>query len=337
MSIESHKQYRPLAVYTDMDDTDFAAGVSLLEAAGFDVRYASSQDPAVIAREAAKATALLVGYAQIDADLLDKLPDLRIIALMSVGYNNVDLDEARRRGIWLTNIPAAATEEVATHALALALAAVRDLPFFAQAVNNGEWNIRNDRAPLRLSSRRLGLVGLGRIGRRFGQLASPTFGEVIGYDPMLPDTPETEAELKAAGIRRTGLDEVLETSHVLSLHVPLTPETDKLMNAGTIARMPAGSFLVNVSRGQLIDVEAVVEALDAGHLAGVAVDVLEQEPPAADHPLLTHPRALVTPHVAYFSDHTDSEYVRQQAQNVASWYATGTPDTPIFPLEPART
>jgi D-3-phosphoglycerate dehydrogenase len=109
------------------------------------------------------------------------------------------------------------------------------------------------------------------------------------------------------------------------------------MNAETIGRMPAGSFLVNVSRGQLIDVEAVVEALDSGHLAGVAVDVLEQEPPAADHPLLTHSRALVTPHVAYFSEHTDSEYVRQQAQNVASWYASGTPDTPLFPLEPAWT
>ncbi|GLB67883.1 C-terminal binding protein [Arthrobacter mangrovi] len=333
MSTNIPSRDRPLAVYTDMDDTDFAPGVALLESAGFEVRYLDSQDPEVIARESAGAEALLAGYAQITAEVIAVLPHLRIIALMSVGFNNVDIEAARNRGIWVTNIPAAATEEVATHAFALALAVTRDMPFYAGQVRRGNWNVRNGILPPRLSERRLGLVGLGRIGRKLGTLAAATFGEVVGYDPMLPDTTETAADLRAAGIRRADLDEVLRTADVLSLHVPLTPETEHFIDADAIRRMPAGSYLVNVSRGQLLHVPAVVEALDSGHLAGVAVDVLDQEPPAADHPLVAHPRALVTPHVAYLSDRTDSEYVRQQAQNVVSWLRHGTPDTPLFPLE----
>jgi D-3-phosphoglycerate dehydrogenase len=319
-----------------MDDTDFAAGTALLEDAGFDVRYLDSQDPEVIAREAAGAAALLVGYAVIDAGLIAALPNVRIIALMSMGFNNVDIEAARQRSIWVTNIPGAATEEVASHALALALALGRDLPFFAQAVRDRTWNVRNDRRPVRLSEKRLGIMGLGRIGRRFGALARPAFADVAGCDPLLPDTPETATALEAAGIRRAGFDEVLETADVLSLHVPLTPRTEGLINDATLARMPSGSYLVNVSRGALIDVPAVVRALDAGTLAGYGADVLEEEPPPADHPLLCHPRALVTPHVAYLSDRTDAEYVRQQAQNVVSWYRNGTPDAPVFSLEPVQ-
>lgn len=327
---------RPLAVYTDLDDTDFSAGVELLQGGGFDVRYLDSQEPAVIAREAVDAVALLVGYASIDADLMAALPNLRIIALMSMGFNNIDIEEARRRGIWVTNIPGAATEEVASHAFALALALTRGLPFYADAVRRNRWNVRHDRLPVRLSEKRLGLIGLGRIGSRLGQLAGPAFADVVGYDPLLPDTPDTTAKLEQAGIRRAGFDEVLETSHVLSLHVPLTPQTGGLINAGTLARVPPGGYLINVSRGALVDVPALVSALDTGQLAGYGADVLEEEPPPAGHPLLGHPRALITPHVAYLSDRTDAEYVRQQALNVVSWHGTGRPDSPLFPLEPVQ-
>ncbi|CAA9217105.1 MAG: D-3-phosphoglycerate dehydrogenase [uncultured Arthrobacter sp.] len=324
---------RPVAAYTDRDDVDVTAGAALLRDNGFDVRYLDTQDPAAIRKGAADAAALLVGYAHIDADLIGSLPNLRIIALMSMGYNNIDLDAARRRGIWVTNIPGAATEEVAAHTLALTLALTRDLAFYLDAARNGRWNSRNEAPPVRLSCKRLGLIGLGRIGQRFGALARHTFADVVGYDPLLAETPEAAAALRSAGIRRTGFDEVLETSDVVSLHVPLTEATDKLINQASLRRMRPGSYLVNVSRGQLLDVPAVVDALDSARLAGVAVDVLEEEPPPAAHPLLTHPRALVTPHVAYLSDVTEAEYVRQQAQNVLSWRRDGAPDAPLFPLE----
>ncbi|WP_051389228.1 C-terminal binding protein [Arthrobacter sp. 35W] len=326
---------RPLAVYTDMEDIDHASGVALLEQHGYEVRYLGTQDSDVIAAESTGAEALLVGYAQVTAEVMDAIPGLKLIALLSMGFDNVDLDAARERGIWVTNLPGIATEEVASHALALALASTRELSYFAERVAAGDWNSRPDSAVFRLSQQRLGLVGLGRIGTKLGEMASRVFGEVIGYDPFLPDTAETRALLSDAGIRRTTLEEVLAESAVLSLHVPLSEDTHHLINAETLASMRPGSYLVNVSRGQLVDNEALREAIDSGHLRGAALDVLDVEPAPADHPLMGHPRILVTPHVGFLSEHTLAEYIRVQAQNVLSLAANGTPDTPLFVLEPA--
>lgn len=321
------------AVYTDMDDVDFLAGTRLLQDAGFSVDYLETQDPARITAQAGDAAALLVGYAPVTAAMMDALPSLRIIALLSMGFNNIDVEAARERGIWVTNIPGAATEEVATHALALTLALARALPFYSAGVQSGDWNISDTVTPLRLSRARLGILGLGRIGTRFAELSAGIFGEVVGYDPVLPDTPEIRERLKMAGIRRTTLEEVRATSAVLSLHMPLTPETNEMIDADFLAHMPKESFLINVSRGALVDSAAVRDAVDSGHLAGAGLDVLDQEPPAAGkHPLLGHPRILVTPHMAYLSDFTETEYVRQQAQNVASWKDSGRPDSPIIEL-----
>lgn len=320
------------AVYTDMDDVDFRHGVRVLTDAGFAVDYLNSTDPATITAAAHDATALLVGYATVTAEMMDAMPALRIIALLSMGFNNIDVDAARDRGIWVTNIPGAATEEVASHALALALAVVRNLPFYSNAVQTGDWNARDTLVPPRLSQARLGILGLGRIGTRFADMAKTVFGEIVGYDPALPDTPEIRERLAAAGIRRTTLEEVQATSNVLSLHMPLTEETAGMVHAGFLAGMPEGSFLLNVSRGALVDSQALRNAVDAGHLAGAGLDVLDAEPPTAGHPLLGSPRILITPHVAYYSDFTEGEYVRQQAQNVAAWLAGGRPDSPVAEL-----
>lgn len=321
------------AVYTDMDDVDFRPGVRVLTDAGFAVDYLNSTDPAKITAAAHDATALLVGYAAVTAEMMDAMPALRIIALLSMGFNNIDVEAARERGIWVTNIPGAATEEVATHALALALAVVRNLPFYGAAVQSGDWNARDTTVPPRLSQSRLGIIGLGRIGTRFADMAKTVFGEIVGFDPVLPDTPEIRARLAEAGIRRTTLDEVQATSTVISLHLPLTDETAGMVDAGFLARMPQGSHLVNVSRGALVDSQALRDAVDSGQLAGAGLDVLDVEPPTPKtHPLLGHPRILITPHVAYYSVFTEGEYVRQQAGNVASWQSSGRPDSPVAEL-----
>ncbi len=329
-------KHRPLAVYTDMEDLDYSAGVALLEDNGYEVRYLGTQDPAVIAEQAKDAEALLVGYASVTAEVMDAVPGLKIIALVSMGFDNVDLDAAKERGIWVSNLPGVATEEVASHALALALAVTREIPFFQGRVAEGDWNGRPDSRVFRLSQERLGLIGLGRIGSRLGELASGVFGEVIGYDPYLPDTIATREALAKAGIRRTGLEEVLAESAVVSLHMPLSEETHHIINAESLAAMRPGSYLVNVSRGQLIDDDALRAAVDSGHIRGAALDVLDVEPAPADHPLMGHPRILVTPHVGFLSDYTLAEYVRIQAQNVISQARTGAPDTPLFELAPAR-
>lgn len=320
---------RPLAVYTDVDDTDPAPGIALLEANGFEVRVLGTRDPHGIIAGARDADALLPGYASITRKVIASLPRLKVVALMSMGFDEVDVEAATEHGVWVTNVPGAATEEVATHALALLLASVRQLPFYTASATPGRWNERAATAPPRLSEQTLGLVGLGRIGREFARLAGPLFGRVVGYDPMLPDTAEVSADLAALGVRRASLEEVRAASDVLSLHLPLTAETAGMVDAGFLGAMPPGSLLVNVSRGGLVDAAALAAALDAGHLAGAALDVLEHEPPAAGHPLLGRDDVVLTPHIAYFSRRTEIEYVRIQAQNAVTTFATGTPDSPV--------
>jgi D-3-phosphoglycerate dehydrogenase len=308
----------PLAVYTDDAEAAVAPGIALLEEAGFAVRVLGTDDPERIAREAAGAVALLIGYTQVTDALLAALPGLRMVATQSVGFDMVDLDAARARGIWVANVPAAATEEVAVHAFAMGLSLLRGLPFLDRAVRDGRWDGAQE--PLRRpSDATLGILGLGRIGRRVGLLAQGAYGRVIGHDPLV------ETDAWPAGIEQVERDELLAAADVLTLHTPLTPETHHAIDAAALARMREGAFLVNVSRGALVEPRALLAALDTGRLGGAALDVLETEPPAPDEPLVLHPRTLVTPHAAYYSGDAALAYVVDQARNVVAWHRDGRP------------
>jgi D-3-phosphoglycerate dehydrogenase len=327
---------RPIAVYTDVEDTDPAPGIALLEAHGFEVRVLGTRDAQEIVEGARDAVALLPGYASVTREMIEQLPNLEIIALMSMGFDYVDVDAATEHGAWVTNVPGAATEEVATHALAIMLHSLRQLRFYLASANPADWNERAPKAPPRLSERTLGVIGLGRIGRELVRQAGPLFGRVLGYDPLMPDSPEVRADLDALGVQRAGLDEVRGASDVLSLHLPLTPETEHMVDAEFLAGMPEGSLLVNVSRGALIDDDALAASLDAGHLGGAALDVLAVEPPQPGHPLVGRDDVVLTPHIAYFSERTEIEYVRIQAQNAVTLYDAGAPDSPVNSPEGAR-
>jgi lactate dehydrogenase-like 2-hydroxyacid dehydrogenase len=326
---------RPLAVYTDNEDMDPSPGIRLLEQHGFEVRFLETLDPARIAAEAAGAQALLVGYAPISAAVIDQLPELRIISLVSMGFDNVDVQAARAAGVWVSNLPGVASEEVATHALALILASVRQLPYFERTIAV-DWIARPAVLPPRLSQKTLGIVGLGRIGAKLAEFAAPLFGEIVGFDPFLAENPQARKRVEALGVRLASFEDVLAQSDVVSLHLPLTPETHQLINAQTLSTMKAGSYLVNVSRGQLIDTPALAAALDSGRLSGAGLDVLDIEPAPGDHPLIRHEGTIVTPHVGFLSDHTQSEYIRIQAQNVISVFETGEPETPAV-VDPRHT
>ncbi|WP_158865813.1 C-terminal binding protein [Leifsonia sp. AG29] len=317
---------RPLAVYTDTDDIDPAPGIELLEAAGFDVVRLETRDADDIVAAAEGAEALMVGYAAVDADLIRRLPSLRIISMLSMGYDNVDVEAATAAGVWVANLVGAATDEVAAHALGLALAA-RSIDRAARGTRDGGWGLPH--APKATTESTVGVLGLGRIGRRFAGFAAPLFGEVIGTDPMLPDDEQARGGLAAAGIRRVGLDELLAESDVLSLHLPLSDETAQLVDADFLAAMRPGSVLVNVSRGGLIDEEALLAALDSGHLSGAGLDVVAAEPPALDHPFRSHPHVVLTPHVAYLSSRTGRAYATGQARNVIALFTDGAPLTPV--------
>ncbi|MGO3678827.1 MAG: C-terminal binding protein [Microbacteriaceae bacterium] len=309
----------PLAVYTDIVDTDPGPGITLLEAAGFRVEVARSDDPEVIAGVAAEAEALLIGYSPITAALLDRLPRLRIVATQSVGVDMIDLEACKARGITVANLPASATEEVASHALALSLALVRGLHTFDRSSRSSEWNagIADLSRPSTLT---VGVLGLGRIGRAFASFAGSVYGEVLGYDPI---------DFEVPGVRRVSLDEVLAQSDIVSLHLPLTAETHHLLEASRLAQMRPGARIVNVSRGALIDSAALVAALDRGTISGAGLDVFETEPPEAGDPLWQHERVLATPHAAYLSPQSLLDYVVHQAENVVQFAQTGRPVTPF--------
>jgi len=319
----------PTAIYVDMADTDTTVGDRLLADAGFAVRHLPTRDHEEIIARCQDADALLVGYASIDGPLLDALPKCKIVSLLGAGVDNVDVAAARERGVWVANVPGVATDDVASHALALTLSMLRQLPQY-QAFATSDWNARGDIAPPKLGQLTLGLVGLGQIGRRFAEYATGLFGSIIGFDPTV--TPGDDSGV--AGLEAVSLERVRSDSDVVSVHVPLMDQTANMVDEAFLASMKPGSYLVNVSRGGLVDSVALSKALASGHIQHAALDTIDQEPAPADHPLVNNPRVTLTPHVAYFSSFTETEYPRVQAQNVVSWSVTGRPDHSVG--EPAR-
>lgn len=316
---------RPLALYADPEADELAIGTPVLERAGLEVKACepcSAEE--LLARVAElQPVALLVTYARAGEPILAAAPSIRIISCSSVGYDHVDVPAATRAGVWVANVPDAATEEVATHALAMALALERRLPFLDRHVRDGGWSYDAAGVPRRVSELTLGVIGMGRIGRRLAQLGGGLFAEVIGHDPMV------DASRWPEGVRRESLQRCLSESDVLSLHAPLTGDNVHLINTDTLAAMRPGACLVNVSRGGLIDQRALLSALDEGRLAGAALDVTDPEPPARTDAIRHHPRVLVTPHSAFHSAAAAEAYVVRQAQNVVAWQRSGRPTTPV--------
>lgn len=310
------------AVYVDTVPWTPAAGVALLEEAGLAVRSAVARTPAEVLAAAQGATALLVGDSPVTAAVIDGLPGLGIVSTVTVGVDHIDLEAARRAGVWVAHVPDATTEEVATSALAMALGLVRHVPFLDRQVRDGGWDAFATGPRRRPSALVLGIVGLGRIGRRLAALAAPIFGAVVAHDPA-------PAAAWPDGVERLELDDLLARADVISLHLPATPGAPPLLDAARIGRLRPGAMVVNVSRGALVDTTALLAALDAGHLGGAALDVLDVEPPPADAPARRHPRVVLTPHAAFSSAEGEAEAVARQAGNVISWLREGRPRTAV--------
>ncbi|MGU3435087.1 NAD(P)-dependent oxidoreductase [Actinomycetes bacterium M1A6_2h] len=302
------------AVYTDVDDLDSAPGVALLEANGFRVTVLETRDPSEIVEAARDASVLMVGYACITAEMIAALPRLRLIALLSTGFDNVDVAAATAAGVQVSTVGHIATEEVAAHAWALTTALTRRLPFFAGAGTARGWIDRPRFPPLRMSALTVGVVGMGRIGQEYARIALSQAGTVLGHDRSSKTSP---------GVEPVDLDALLSRSDVVSLHVP--GAVPAVVDDDFLERMKPGSYLINVSRGSLVDSAALARSLDACHLAGAGIDTLDVEPPPPGHPLLGHPSVLLSPHVAYLSDVSARAYIETQAANAVAWSKTGSP------------
>ena len=308
---------------TDFNYPDVELERRTVEDAGLDLVTAQCRSEEDVIEAGQGVSALLTQYARITARVMAELPELRMVGRYGVGYDIVDVEAARERGVWVANVPDYGTEEVAVHALSMALALLRHLPLYDRDVKAGRWHSASTGQLYRLKNSTLGVVGLGRIGGTFARRASPWFGRTLGCDPYL------EGDAWPEGVERASLEEVFSESLLVSLHPPLTDETRGFIDRNLLERMPDGSYLVNTARGGLVVMDDLLWALEEGPLAGAGLDVLPQEPPPQDHPLLSNPNVILTPHAAFYSVEAEQEVRRKAAQNVVAWAREGRPLYPV--------
>jgi D-3-phosphoglycerate dehydrogenase len=304
---------------TDHDFPDVALEQRILADAGIEVATAQCRSEADVIAAGRGCAGLLSQYAPMNARVFDALPEVRVVSRMGAGYDTVNLEDARSHGVWVSNSPDYGVGEVSAHALGMALALVRHLPFYDRDVRASNWHYTSAGKLRRVGTMTLGIIGFGRIGSRMAHISRSVFGRIVACDPYI------SADRFPEYVKRAGIDELFRESDVVSAHVPLNDETRKMVNAGRIGIMKRGSWIVNTARGAVVDIEALLAALDSGQLDGAGLDVLPQEPPDAGHPLLGHPRVLLSPHAAFYSIEGEKELRAKAAQNLFDWARTGRP------------
>lgn len=254
-----------------------------------------TKKPAEFIHEAADCDALLNTYAgPITADTMARMPKCKIIARYGIGVDTIDLDAATAAGIIVTNNPTYCIEEVAEHTMALVLACARKVVFYDRLVRNGHWGVPPGKPLYRISGSTLGLVGFGNIARQVAIRAAAFGMNVIYSDPYVQ---------KGEGPgRAVTFDALLADSDFVSVHPPLTPQTRKMISDDALGKMKRSAWLINCSRGPIVDTEALVRALDAGKIAGCALDTTDPEPLPDPHPLRERENVIINPHVAWYSE-----------------------------------
>ncbi len=256
-----------------------------------------TRDPQEFVVAAQDCDALLNTYGgPITAAIIARMPRCRIIARYGIGVDTIDVEAATQAGVIVTNNPTYCIEEVAEHTMALLLACARGVDRYDRCVRAGRWDVADGKPLFRLAGRTLGLVGFGNIARRVAAQAGAFGMRVVYADPFVEqgrfDVPAT----------RVKIDALLAESDFVSVHPPLTPATRGLIGDAALARMKPGAFLINCSRGPVVDTSALVRALDAGRIAGCALDTTDPEPLPQDHPLRGRDNVIITPHVAWYSE-----------------------------------
>jgi phosphoglycerate dehydrogenase-like enzyme len=304
---------------TDHDFPDVRLETQLLTEAGMEVTVAQCRTEDDVIAAARDCDGALTQYAPMNAKVFSARPELRIVSRFGAGFDTVNVEDARRFGVWVANSPDYGVGEVATHALGMALSLVRHLHRFDRDVRAGTWHYSSTGGLARPAQLTLGILGLGRIGKRMASISRNIFGAVVACDPYLihGDFP--------AFVGRVSKEELFRTSDVVSLHVPLNDETRGMVDSRLLSLMKKGSFLVNTARGGVVRIDDALAALESGRLEAAAFDVLPNEPPPADHPLLVHPRVILSPHAAFYSVEGERELRTKAAQNLIDWARTGRP------------
>lgn len=284
--------------------------------------YPRTETPEQVISRIGDAEIILLNKVPITAEILSACTNLKLICVLATGYNVIDCAAARANGVTVCNVPDYGTASVAQFTFALLLELCHRIGHHDHAVHQGKWSSCPnfcfwDTPQMELSGKTLGIIGFGRIGRAVGTIAKAMGMKVVAYNRSRC------AEGEAIGEYAT-LDEVLERSDILSLHCPLTPATENLINRNTLLKMKDGAILLNTARGAVIDESAVKEALESGKLRGAAVDVTRQEPLNADSPLLTAPNCIITPHMAWTATEARQRILDCTMDNIRAFLA-GSP------------
>jgi D-3-phosphoglycerate dehydrogenase len=289
------------------------------------VRAENPEQDSILA-VARNAEALFVTYAQITAEVIAGLENCKVIGRFGVGTDNIDSEAATKAGIVVTYAPLYCLDEVSDHAMTLLLSLARKIPFSDSMVKSGRWEMPAVVPIRRFKGRTLGLVGIGNIAQAIVGKAQAFGIKTIAADPYAPD--EVFAKNNTEKVE---LDELYARSDYISVHAPLTPETQNMFSTEAFGKMKSDALLINTSRGPLVDVDALAKALDAGEIGGAALDVMPQEPPAADNPLFGRDDVILTPHTGFYSEDALLDLQTTVASDVA---AVLRGERPKFPVNP---
>lgn len=313
-------------VVTDSDFPDLELEQTLADDAGVELESAQLRTSKEIIDIAADADALLVQYAQINETVFDTL-DLQAVGRYGIGVDNIDIDAAADAGVPVMNVPDYCLDEVSVHAFSLLLACVREIVSLDRGICDGTWDWTHAKPIHRFAGQTLGLVGFGNIPREVARKAHAFDLNVIAYDPFV-----SAADVEAHDVEKVDFDELLERSDFISVHVPLTNETEGMFDMNAFADMKASAIIVNTARGPIIDTNDLFDALVAGDIAGAGLDVMPDEPP--EHWSLFELDAVVaTPHIAWYSEESYTELRQRVTKDVIRVLRGANPQNQVNNIE----
>ena len=314
-----------LVIHTDPLHADFSAEREEFSAVGAEFRTARCRTEEEVAIACKDADGLIVTYAKVGRTALAAMPRLRIIVRTGVGYDTLDVPAATERKVMVANVPDYCVSEVADHTMALLLSWWRRIGELDQQVRMEGWGLPV-KPVLRLEGRTIGILGLGRMGQAVAVRAKGFGLRVQACDPYV-----APAVFASLGVQPACLEDLCRTSDILTLHAPLTPETQGIISEKTLRLMKPTAVLVNTARGGLVKTDDLVVAIGEGRIAGAALDVIELEPLPMDHPIRSVPRVLLTPHAAWYSESSEPELRRRAARTVAQALRGERPATLLNP------
>ncbi|MCJ7749233.1 MAG: C-terminal binding protein [Desulfobacterales bacterium] len=296
-------------VITDCDQGSIEEEKDEFGKIGAELILAQVQEERELIRACREADGLLNQYALLTRRVLENLPNCKVISRYGVGVDSVDLKAATDLGIIVANVPDYCMDEVADQTVSMLLGLIRKTAFFDQKVKSGQWDFRIGIPIYRTKGKTMGLVGCGKIGLEVAKRISAFGVRVITFDPYLEKSPQ--------GVELKDFDTVLKESDFISVHCPLNDSTKHLIGERAFKKMGKKPFLLNTSRGPIVDEKALIQALNEGLISGAGLDVLEKEPPDLLNPLLKMENVILTPHVSFYSVESISELKRRTAKNVS--------------------